>query len=148
MINIPVTFTLDLSKQYQFLKIAITICPDEFEFTRLTTKISKVFKTRRKSHGSPGALHVGLTTNSPNTINDPVSLIVLKKNYPIQVVVHELFHAARHYFRLTGHRINEDYDEVFAHLLENMVEGFTKQSRVMVEQGRNTLALKVRAKNE
>ena len=134
--NIPVTFTLDLSKQYEHLKIAVCICPDEMAFYSQLSRITKIAKPRGKNNRRVGGFHVAFKSSSSGQIRNPTSLIILKKGYTIPVVVHELFHAARHYFKVTGHGINEDHDETFAHLLGNMVKAFLEQTQPVVETSR------------
>lgn len=58
---------------------------------------------------------------------DPMGFIVCQYDSEPGTFVHELFHAARYYFRLIGKRINEKKDETFAELLSALVDEFYKQ---------------------
>ena len=60
---------------------------------------------------------------------DPIGLIVCQYDSEPGTFVHELFHAARHYFRLIDKRINEKKDETFAELLSALVDEFYKQCK-------------------
>lgn len=70
--------------------------------------------------------YVGTKKKLPN----PIGFIICQYNSAPGTFVHELFHAARYYFRLIGKRINEKKDETFAELLGALVDEFYKQCKL------------------
>lgn len=143
--NLGIDFILDMTDSYDRLTIAVLVCSNKKDYQEQTKKILDTLDIKENFVKS-NAVHVAFREK------DPISLIVLTDGYPISVLVHELFHAARHYFKLHRRRINENGDETFAHLLSDLVTGYLDQcpghlipAQNTVELGRNAPPAKAEA---
>jgi len=70
---------------------------------------------------------IAVTYAAPNNCG---SVIVFKqdiKTLPIGTVVHELLHAMTHIFRQIGINLSNDTEEVYAYMIDDLVNQFYKQ---------------------
>ncbi len=115
-------FTIDLTEKYPSLKLEVCICDTEPSYDRLVDLFNWLGEFKPFDASETDATFFGFVDK--NKPSNPIGLILLKKGFNLSTAVHELFHAARWYFKSVGKRINEDRDETFAHLLSDLVEEF------------------------
>lgn len=118
-------FTIDLSEKYPLLKIEISICKTEKGYERMIELFSAIGEIKYTNPSGTEATFFAL--NDTNVPAGACGLIFLNKGFDNSTIFHELFHAARWYFKLIGKRINENRDETFAHLLSDLVDKFENE---------------------
>lgn len=120
------SFILDLTvKGHPNLKVEICITKTEKDFKRMVELFYSLAGKNPKSLSKTDATFFGYLDNFGG-FPDPIGLVILKIGFDTSTYVHELFHVARRYFKMARIRINKEKDEVFAHLLSDLVDEFEK----------------------
>lgn len=121
---------ISLVDDYPGLVVTVYICSSEKKLLFMCNFIAAIsIPPFKRSFENSEAVFMGCV-GTKNKLPDPIGLIVCQYNSEPGTYVHELFHAARWYFRLLGKRINEKKDETFAELLSALVDEFYKQCKL------------------
>jgi len=127
-----VSFTLDMTNVYPdlFLECAIPEGIVAYHYFGDLYAVIWGGEVEGYTQGTVGVFIANKHLEYRQTIPDPIGLVVMPKGFLIATMAHEMFHAARFYFRLMVWRINTERDEKFAHLLSDLMESFRINYRI------------------